>query len=241
MSKDNIFDEPMDSVKDFKFDSKVVSVFDDMVSRSVPYYHEIQRMIAELANDFATEGTCVYDLGCSTGATLIGLDKTLNEGVKFVGMDNSAEMLDKCRSNLKAAGITREFELQLADLNKGIIIENASVVVMCLTLQFVRPLYRERLIADIHRQMNPDGCLILVEKVVGESSLFNRLFINNYYEFKRRNNYSEMEISQKREALENVLIPYKLLENLELLQRSGFRETDVFFKWYNFCGMIGLK
>ena len=115
------------------------------------------------------------------------------------------------------------------------------MLVLVLTLQFLRPLYREKLIADILRGMNENSCLILVEKVLGEDSLFNRLFINYYYEFKKRQGYSEMEISQKREALENVLIPYKLLENRELLLKAGFRYTDVFFKWYNFCGIVAVK
>jgi tRNA (cmo5U34)-methyltransferase len=241
MGKDNIFDKPTERVNDFKFDEKVVSVFDDMVSRSVPFYHEIQRMMGELAADFATDGSNVYDLGSSTGATLVSLDKALGKGIKFIGVDNSPEMIEQCRSNLKAAGISHECELVAADLNQGIMLDNASVVVMCLTLQFIRPLNRERLIGEIYRQLNPNGCLILVEKVVGESSLFNRLFIKNYYEMKKRNHYSELEISKKREALENVLIPYKLFENLELLQRSGFRHNDVFFKWYNFCGLIAIK
>jgi tRNA (cmo5U34)-methyltransferase len=112
---------------------------------------------------------------------------------------------------------------------------------MLLTLQFVRPLYRDKLIADIYRGMNENGALIIVEKVLGEDSLFNRLFIKYYYDMKRRNGYSEIEITQKREALENVLIPYKLLENREMLLREGFRYVDVFFKWYNFCGIVAVK
>ena len=127
------------------------------------------------------------------------------------------------------------------DLNQGVEIENASVVVMCLTLQFIRPLYREKLVEEIHRQMNENGCLILIEKVLGEDSLFNRQFIKYYDDFKRRNHYNDLEIAQKREALENVLIPYKLMENRELLLRRGFRYVETFFKWYNFCGMIAVK
>ncbi len=112
---------------------------------------------------------------------------------------------------------------------------------LILTLQFVRPLHRDRLIAEIFKGLNDNGCLILVEKVLGENSLFNRLFIKYYYDLKRRNGYSETEITQKREALENVLIPYQLQENRELLLRSGFRYVDVFFKWYNFCGIVAVK
>jgi tRNA (cmo5U34)-methyltransferase len=240
MQKDEVFRKPKEA-EDFKFGNTVVQVFDDMVTRSVPFYLEMQRMMTELANDFAMPGTRVYDLGCSTGTTLNNLDKVLPQEVEFIGIDNSQEMLDKCRNNFEASGITRKYELQYADLNQGIKIENASVVVMCLTLQFIRPLYREKLVEEIYRQMNDNGCLILIEKVLGEDSLFNRQFIKYYYDFKRRNNYNDMEIAQKREALENVLIPYKLMENHELLIRCGFRHVETFFKWYNFCGMIAVK
>jgi tRNA (cmo5U34)-methyltransferase len=112
---------------------------------------------------------------------------------------------------------------------------------LILTLQFIRPLHREPLVQSIYNGLNDNGCLILVEKVLGEHSTFNRLFIQHYYEMKLRNGYTQLEIAQKREALENVLIPYRLEENKELLRRVGFRHVDVFFKWYNFCGMIALK
>ena len=230
--KDRIFNEKAKHVEDFHFGKKVANVFDDMVSRSVPFYSEIQRMIGEMAQDFITEGANVYDLGCSTGTTLIGLDKTADPKTKFIGLDESEEMLKKCRENFESAGFTRPYELLQTDLNQGVMLENPSVVIMCLTLQFIRPLYREKLVQQIYNQLNPMGCLILVEKVLGEDSLFNRLFIKYYYEMKRRHQYSEMEISQKREALENILIPYKLLENRELLMRCGFRYVDTFFKWY---------
>ncbi len=238
--KDKVFDQP-NAMGDFKFGPKVAKVFDDMVSRSVPFYGEMQRMITELAADFVPDNTAVYDLGCSTGTTMINIDPVIPPGVKFVGIDESADMLTKCKNNLKKAGVTRAVDLQATDLNKGVVIDNASMVIMCLTLQFVRPLYRERLVQDIYRQLNENGCLILVEKVLGEDSLFNRLFIKYYYDMKRRHQYSEMEISQKREALENVLIPYKLKENQELLMHTGFRYVEVFFKWYNFCGLIAVK
>jgi tRNA (cmo5U34)-methyltransferase len=112
---------------------------------------------------------------------------------------------------------------------------------MLLTLQFVRPLVRNRLVESIQRGMTDNGCLILVEKVLGENSTFNRLFIKHYYEMKMRNGYSELEIAQKREALENVLVPYRLEENKAMLNEAGFRHVDVFFKWYNFCGIIAIK
>lgn len=240
MGEDKVFDKPRQAT-DFKFGTEVVTVFDDMVSRSVPFYGEIQRMVAEIGKDFAADGTNLYDLGCSTGASLILLDKTVNDSVKFIGLDDSEEMLAKCDKKLQENGIKREYELNYADLNQGIEISNASVVNLCLTLQFLRPLNRERLVQQIYDGMNTNGCLILTEKVLGEDSLFNRHFIKYYYDMKRRHNYSDMEIAQKREALENVLIPYKLEENKELLRNCGFKLIDVFFKWYNFCGIIAVK
>lgn len=241
MSRDEIFNDKQEIIKDFNFGEKVASVFDDMLDRSVPFYQEIQRMIAELVFDFAEEGTNIYDLGCSTGTTLINLDRNIRKKVKFIGIDYSEDMLDKCRKKLSDNSFSGEYELICADLNQGVHIENASVVLMVLTLQFIRPLHREKLIESILGGLNENGCLILVEKVLGEDSLFNRLFIKYYYDMKKSHGYSEMEIAQKREALENVLIPYKLLENRELLLRKGFRYCDVFFKWYNFCGMIAVK
>jgi len=239
--KDQVFAQPIDRIADFKFGEDVASVFDDMLLRSVPFYAEQQRMIGELATDFAVAGTNVYDLGCSTGTTIIELGRVLPQDVRFVGMDNSEDMLVKCRAKLDEHSFKRPVDLVCADLNQGCEIANASLVLMILTLQFIRPLQRERLLTDVFRGMNENGAVILVEKVLGEESLFNRLFIEHYYDFKRRSGYSDLEIMQKREALENVLVPYKLLENREMLLRTGFRHVDVFFKWYNFCGIIAVK
>src|SRR5882672_3374878 len=240
VAKDEVFRD-VESVADFSFGEKVASVFDDMLDRSVPFYQEMQRMIAEMGADFATEGSNVYDLGCSTGNTLLNLDTSVGKGVKFIGVDYSEEMLKRCRQKLAHHGFQHEHELICADLNQGVSIQNASMVLMVLTLQFVRPLYRDTLVKSILQGLNENGCLILVEKVLGEDSVFNRLFIKYYYDLKKRHGYSEMEISKKREALENVLVPYKLMENREMLLRAGFRYCDVFFKWYNFCGMIAVK
>ena len=150
-------------------------------------------------------------------------------------------MLEKCKAKLTENNFQGNYELICEDLNKGLYIENASVVIMVLTLQFVRPLYREKIIKSIVNGLNPNGCLILVEKVLAEDSLFNRLFIKYYYDMKRRNGYSETEIALKREAIENVLIPYTIKENRELLHSQGFKCSDIFFKWYNFCGMVAVK
>lgn len=239
--KDHVFKKEIRTASDFKFSFAVAKVFDDMVNRSVPFYGEMQRMIAELAATHAKPGTDVYDLGCATGTTLIGMNTSVSKEIRFIGIDDSTEMLDKCRNKLKEAKVSRPFELRVADLNCPLEISNASVVVLCLTLQFIRPIHREKLLKNIFAGIQSGGVLILVEKVLAEDCEFNRDFIEYYYNFKRRNHYSEMEISQKREALENILIPYKLSENIALLRAIGFEDHEIFFKWYNFCGLIAKK
>jgi tRNA (cmo5U34)-methyltransferase len=238
---DRVFAEQGSGNNDFVFDGRTARVFDDMVSRSVPLYHEIQRMVAEMAADFAEAGTSLYDLGCSTATTLLALDPVVEPSVRFVGIDNSAEMLGKARSKLEASGMKRPYELIESDLNRLVEIEGASVVTMILTLMFVRPLRRQHFIDAVYRGLRPGGCLILVEKLTMEDSTLNRLFINYYYAMKKRHNYSEMEVAQKRESLENVLIPYRYEENAELLTTAGFRSVEQFFRWYNFGGIIAVK
>lgn len=239
--KDEVFKESFSKPSDFKFSSRVAGVFDDMVNRSVPFYEEMQRMIGELSSDHYLDDTNIYDLGCSTGATLIQMNESIPSHIQFIGIDDSPDMLEKCRQKLKEHGFERPVKLEVADLNGNVRIETASVVVLCLTLQFVRPINREKLLTSIYKGMVPGGALIVVEKIIAEDSTFNRDFIKYYYDMKRRNHYSEMEISQKREALENVLIPYKLSENIIMLREAGFRQIETFFKWYNFSGIIAKK
>jgi len=226
---------------DFSFDSRTAGVFDDMVQRSVPFYEEIQRMTSELAGDFAIGGTSLYDIGCATGTTLQCLDPILDPSIAFVGVDNSEDMLEKARQKLKPLTGHRQLTLINSDIHARFHIENASVVMMILTLQFIRPLNREDLLQRINASLCENGCLLLVEKVTGPYSLLNRLFIEHYYDFKRRSGYSEMEISKKREALENVLIPYHIQENRELLFKTGFTQIEEYFRWYNFCGIVAVK
>lgn len=238
---DHIFAQPVERARDFAFDRRTAEVFDDMVGRSVPFYDEIQRMMSEIAADFATPGTNLYDLGCSTGTTLAALDPLVDPSVRFIGVDSSAEMLAKAREKLDCLEASRQRELVRADLHELPPIENASVVILALTLQFVRPLYREQLIRTVWRGTTEQGCLILVEKLTEADTLFNRLFIKYYYGLKRRQGYSDLEIAQKREALENVLIPYHLEENRDLVLGAGYTKFQMFFRWYNFCGMLAVK
>ena len=238
--RDRIYSETRDRIGDFDFGRDTAAVFDDMLDRSVPHYRIIQDMVVELSCDLALPGSTIVDLGCSTGTTIAGLDRMLpaDLDVRFLGVDSSEEMLGKARAKIAGAAVRRRVDLLRADLNESLEMTNVSVALLVLTLQFVRPLQRERLLLDVRKGLVDGGGVIIVEKVLGATPLFNRLWIDHYYRLKERNGYSKLEIAQKREALENVLIPYRLDENRELLARCGFSQADVFFKWYNFCGLV---
>ena len=237
---DRVYAERRLRIEDFDFGRDTAEVFDDMLDRSVPHYRIIQEMVTELACDFAQPKTAIVDLGCSTATSIVALDRLLPRDldVRFIGVDSSEEMLAKARAKIAAREVRRPVELVCADLNSSLPLEGVSVALLVLTLQFVRPLQRERLLHDVRRGLVDGGCLIMVEKVLGDTPLFNRLWIDHYYKMKERNGYTQLEIAQKREALENVLIPYRLDENRELLARCGFSQADTFFKWYNFCGIV---
>lgn len=229
---------------DFAFDEKVVRVFDDMVSRSVPFYGEIQTMLADLVHlMMPEEGGCVVDLGCSTGTTLelILSHAACRPDTHAVGFDNAPAMLEKAREKLRAFIEQERVSLRAGDLNGEIDLPAGNVVLMNWTLQFVRPIHRERMIRDIYRALRPGGALLISEKVLVEESLLNRLYIELYYKFKGRAGYSAEEIQRKREALENVLVPYRVDENVELLKRCGFATVDTYFRWFNWAAFVALK
>lgn len=228
--------------EDFRFDERTAAVFDDMLERSIPFYAEMQRMTVELARHFAQPGSAVVDLGCSTGTTLAQLAAAIEDPtVRLVGLDASQPMLARARERLSRDGVLARTELIAGDLNEDFALDDPSVVILNWTLQFVRPLNRDAVIRKIYEKLRDRGCLIVLEKVLGNESLLNRLYIDLYYDFKKRHGYSELEIAQKRESLENVLIPYRLEENLELLRRNGFQIRDTFFRWYHWAGFLGLK
>jgi tRNA (cmo5U34)-methyltransferase len=239
--KDKLYARPRPRIAGFEFGEQTAAVFDDMLARSVPLYDEVQRMVCELVHGSAADGTRVYDLGCSTGTTLslLASDSSL-ANVTLVGVDNSGPMLGRARDKLGAIGAMNRCELVLEDIG-NVEISNASAVIMLLTLQFVRPMLRDAIIRRIYEGLGDGGCLILVEKILCRDSRLNSHFIEMYYDFKKRHGYSSLEIAQKREALENVLVPYDCDENLTLLRRNGFEAADVFFRWYNFAGFVAVK
>jgi len=240
--RDAVFAEKMESMRDFAFDKSVATVFDDMVNRSVPLYGEQQRMMLELSLKYLQPGTTFYDLGCASGSTILAVAQShKNPATRFVGFDLSEPMLDEARKKLGAAGVLNRCELRKADIADRLDMGNASVVVMAWTMQFIRPMHRARVAENVYRNLRPGGCFLLTEKLVVKDPDLNRLYIEKYYDYKRRQGYSEMEIVQKREALENILIPYQAEENVKMLQDVGFATVDTFFRWYNWCGILAVK
>lgn len=244
MEKDQIFLRPDRRNSDFEFDSEVAEVFDDMLLRSVPFYAEQQRMINQIAKTFWIKGTHVYDLGCSTGNTLINLCREIDRPGQLFGYDNAPAMLERANLKIEKNGLADRIKVQFGDLNGNLgdlVLGNASLVIICWTLQFIRPPKRNQLIKWVYDGLVNDGALVVTEKILPNNCSLNRSFIDFYYDFKAANGYSNQEIVRKREALENVLVPYRIDENIDMLNRNGFEIVETFFQWYNFAGFLCVK
>ncbi len=239
--KDNIFADYKAMVGRFEFDDKVVAVFDDMIRRSVPGYSTVIAMTAVLAEKYATENSNCYDLGCSLGASTVALLHGIKaSGCKVIAVDNSPAMIDRCRDILAGDMSSVPVELVCGDI-ADLKIENASVVVMNYVLQFFDPARRDELVQKIYNGLRPGGVFILSEKMKFEDPIEQDYQHDFYHEFKAYNGYSRTEISQKRKALENVLIPDTLAEHKRRIQSAGFSACYKWFQCFNFGSMIALK
>ena len=239
MEKDLYFSQPMRDVRPFEFDAGVAEVFDDMVSRSVPFYHEIHAIIKDILNYRFQPGDKIFDLGCSTGTTIEIMSQHLwDQKAEFIGVDNSQPMIDKAKLKLK--NIWHPFELRTTDLVDAKL-ENAGLVIMNYTLQFIAKEKRAGLMSKIYQSLRPGGTFIYAEKIDAPNSEVHELLTSLYYDFKKRQGYSELEIAQKREALEQVLVPYTPEEQLDLMRSVGFSNATMIFRWYNFACFLGFK
>ncbi len=234
--KDTIFEKPIK--KQFEFDEDVASVFDDMLDRSVPFYKQMLELTSSFALQYANKDDRIYDLGCSTASTLIDIALKTKVPLKLLGVDNSKAMLERASHKIKAYGLDIEL---LEDDIFNINFQSSKVIISNYTLQFIRPLQREKLIKKIYDSLSEGGVFIFSEKVITEDKILNKQFIDQYYQFKMKQGYSEFEIAQKREALENVLIPYSYEENKNMILEAGFKHFDCIFKWVNFGTFIAIK
>ena len=241
MEKDRVFAVKKKIVEPFLFDAQVTGVFDDMLNRSVPFYRENIVRQSQLAADFYQTGSRIYDLGCSHGNLGIQILRCFKDKpFQMIGVDASTPMIDRYNQRLKNEPNASQVTL-ICKRMEEIDIENASVVLINLTLQFLGIERRHNLIQTIFSGMKKGGVLLLTEKTVHPEPELNRLELDYYRRFKLENGYSELEISQKRDALEKVLVPDTVETHMDRLATVGFKYRDIWLKWFNFTSMIAIK
>ncbi len=238
--EDKIYAKPRAQVENFAFDSQVADVFDDMIRRSVPGYAMTLSLLGIIAQRYAQPQTRIYDLGCSLGAGIVAMAPAVVSNVHFVGIDNSQAMLDRCQQNVARLQPTRQAELHCQDIQETPI-ENASIVVLNFTLQFIPKERREALLARIRQGLTPGGILVLSEKIQFEDDRIQNNMTDLHHDFKRANGYSDLEIGQKRAALEKVLVPETLATHQTRLQRSGFSRSETWLQCFNFASLLAFK
>lgn len=239
--RDQIYAQPLGAVEEFRFDDTVAKVFPDMINRSVPGYATLINLIGVLAARYAENDSNIYDLGCSLGAATLSMRHHLHKsGCRILAIDNSEAMIERARSVMQVDQSDTVVELQCGDI-RDTRIEHASVVVLNFTLQFLQPAERDEIIDTIYKGLLPGGILILSEKIRLSDPQQDSRFIELHHEFKKANGYSDLEISQKRTALENVLIPETVERHVQRLQDAGFSEVDSWFQSLNFVSLLAQK
>lgn len=239
--KDKIYSEYREKVADFVFDEKVAGVFEDMISRSVPGYAAIAGMTKVFAEKYAQADSVCYDLGCSLGACTLAMRKGIDKpNCRIVAVDNSAAMVARCRANVAKDPQGPPVDVVEADV-RDVKIENASVVVMNFTLQFLPPADRSALIQRICDGMLEGGVLILSEKIAFDDPGRQAFETDMHHEFKKLMGYSDLEVAQKRRALENVMVPEPLQTHRDRLLNAGFSRTYLWFQCFNFMSLAAFR
>ena len=239
--RDDIFSKHSDMLVDFTFDKQVANVFPDMIRRSVPGYDTIIPMLGVFSEKYVQANTNIYDLGCSLGAATLSMRRRIKApGCNIIAVDNADAMIEQCKKNIASDSSSIPVEVICEDI-LNIKIENASLVVINFTLQFLAPEMRDTLLKNIYQGLNKGGALVISEKVVNNNNEQQLFYDDLHTEFKRANGYSELEISQKRTALENVLIPETSEYHLQRLKDTGFDFATSWFQCFNFMAFCAVK
>lgn len=240
-NQDTLYAQAHEAIGAFQFDESVVAVFPDMIQRSVPGYQTILAGIGELTQQHAQPHSNLYDLGCSLGAATLTMRRNIEGNqCQIIALDNSKSMIKRAKEYLHAYHSEVPVHLHCADITQ-FKIENASVVVINFTLQFIDPEQREKLLKTIYQGLNPGGILIVSEKLHFENTALQTSIEHLHLQFKRANGYSELEISQKRSSLENVLITDTEKDHLERFKKVGFQSAGIWFQAYNFASFLAIK
>lgn len=239
--QDDLYSNSLEAPSDFRFDERVVRVFPDMINRSVPGYGFIVPMIGLLARRFVVPGSRVYDLGCSLGACSLAIRRALCvEDVEIIAVDSAAAMVLRCKELVDADDAMIPVSVQKADIVK-FPIQNASLVVLNFTLQFLPPTQRGTLLERSYHGLLPGGAMILSEKICFADKPEQKLMTDWHHDFKRTQGYSDLEISQKRDALENIMIPEAQECHNERLTAAGFGQIYIWYRCFNFVSIIAIK
>jgi tRNA (cmo5U34)-methyltransferase len=239
--KDRLFDQQIIEPGDFVFDERVVGVFPDMIKRSVPGYGLIVPMIGLLAHRYAQANSMIYDLGCSLGAASLAMRQAVErKGVTIIAVDNSPQMISGLGQLLAEHTDSPAIDVVESDV-RDIRIENASVVVLNFTLQFIDTAARLSLLQGIVAGLRPGGILILSEKICFEDPLEQSRQTEWHHDFKRAQGYSELEISRKRDSLEDVLKPETAAEHISRLHKAGFSEVYQWYQGFSFSSFIAIR
>ncbi|MCH6258897.1 carboxy-S-adenosyl-L-methionine synthase CmoA [Puniceicoccaceae bacterium K14] len=239
--KDTIYNKAQGKPAAFEFDDKVARVFEDMIRRSVPGYAMTLSQTSLMAKRYARGGTNCYDLGCSLGAGMVALDNGIaTKDITLVGVDNSTAMLQRCEQALQAADIQSNYQLIEQNIQETPM-ENASIVLLNFTLQFIPKNQRLALMQKIYASLNPGGVLLLSEKIHFEDSTIQSEITDLHHDFKKANGYSDLEISQKRAAIEDVLIPETIDDHKKRLKETGFQAIEVWLQCFNFVSFLAIK
>lgn len=241
INPDTIYANPLAEVSRFAFDQRVVDVFPDMIKRSVPGYATIINMIGNLAERYVQANSQCYDLGCSLGAATLAMRHRIQAAdCKIIGVDNSSAMIARCQQVIAADSGEVPVELIEAQIQE-VALHNASMAVLNFTLQFIPIEERLEMLRKICVGLNPGGVLIISEKVAFDDEQHQQLMTELHHNFKRANGYSDLEIAQKRAAIENYLIPETLDAHRQRLRQAGFSSVDVWFQCFNFASLIAIK
>lgn len=238
---DKLYGGKLPRVVDFVFDDHVAAVFPDMIKRSVPGYETIVALLGVIAERHLRGDCNVYDLGCSLGASMRSVHSRITDpSVRFIGVDNSASMLEQCRNNIAGVIDPGRFSLLHCDA-RDVEVKDAGMVILNFTLQFLDRTDRLGLLTRIHAGMKTGGVVVLSEKVCFEDPGEARLQQAMHDQFKAANGYSELEIAQKRAALENIMTPDSAALHRERLQQAGFSQVRQWFQAFNFCSFVAIK
>ncbi len=241
---DSIYAEKRTTGK-FTFNDEVVKVFPDMIRRSVPGYTTIVENIGNLAPVFAQENSNIYDLGSSLGAVSMVMRSAVKKThCQIIAIDNSSAMVEKSREYLKAQEMMIESLLPIEVVEADITeypYENASLFAMNFTMQFIPRESRLALLRRISESLLPNGALFLSEKIRFSDENAQERLNNLHLQFKRSQGYSELEIAQKRESLEDVMKIDTFEEHKARLLEAGFKEVYLWFQCLNFSSILAIK